>query len=185
MDLPHRLGELMLYVLLPIWLAAGLLDWWCHRRQDLPHTTGPLESALHLLMIAQVGVGIAIGLLLEINALALAILLALATVHLLTAWIDTRYSYTRREITPLEQHAHGFLDTLPFFAWLLLAALNADQALAMLGLGSQAPVWQARIKISPIPGSLVLTVLGAGAALAVLPFVEEMWRAWRAERGAD
>jgi hypothetical protein len=49
------------------WLLAGVADWACHRRTGLERTTGVKESLLHLLMIAQVGLGVLAVLFLEIN----------------------------------------------------------------------------------------------------------------------
>ena len=28
---------------LPVWIVAGLADWWCHRRTDIEHTSGATE----------------------------------------------------------------------------------------------------------------------------------------------
>lgn len=38
----------LLWGVLPLWLAAGVADWWCHRRSDLAHTAGVPEALLLL-----------------------------------------------------------------------------------------------------------------------------------------
>ncbi|MBN8768995.1 MAG: hypothetical protein J0I01_12465 [Stenotrophomonas nitritireducens] len=37
------------------WLLAGCADFACHRRSDLPHTSGLPESLLHVLQMAPMG----------------------------------------------------------------------------------------------------------------------------------
>ena len=37
------------YFLVPVWLAAGVADWWCHKRSRIEGTTGMKESLMHLL----------------------------------------------------------------------------------------------------------------------------------------
>lgn len=41
------------YFVIPLWLTAGLTDWWCHRRTDIEHTTGLKETGIHLLMLGK------------------------------------------------------------------------------------------------------------------------------------
>src|SRR5216110_2925027 len=56
------------YFVIPIWMAAGLADWLCHRASDIEHTGGVLESLLHLLMLAEVGVPTLGALFLEVTS---------------------------------------------------------------------------------------------------------------------
>ena len=59
--------HLLMYGLLPLWIAAGLADWACHRRTGIERTSGLKENLLHLLMFGEIGVGMAAVALLEIN----------------------------------------------------------------------------------------------------------------------
>jgi hypothetical protein len=43
----------LLYFVIPVWIAAGLADWLCHRATDIERTAGPAESLLHLLVLAK------------------------------------------------------------------------------------------------------------------------------------
>src|ERR671911_1644060 len=54
---PAEIAQLMLmYFVLPLWLAAGFADYLCHRASDIEHTSGAKESLLHLLLFAEMGV---------------------------------------------------------------------------------------------------------------------------------
>jgi hypothetical protein len=44
----------LMYFVLPLWLAAGFADWLCHRASH-SETTGAKESLIHLLMFAEMG----------------------------------------------------------------------------------------------------------------------------------
>ena len=47
--------RLLLGGVMPLWLGAGLADWYLHRRTRIEDTAGPRESALHSLMFAETG----------------------------------------------------------------------------------------------------------------------------------
>jgi len=49
-------GQVLLYFLVPLWLVAGVADWFCHCASHIESTTGVKESLLHLLMFAEVGI---------------------------------------------------------------------------------------------------------------------------------
>ncbi len=49
---------------MPLWMSAGLLDWYWHKDTDIEHTAGTKESLIHLLMFTEVGLPILMGLLL-------------------------------------------------------------------------------------------------------------------------
>jgi hypothetical protein len=44
-----------MYFVLPVWLAAGFADYLCHRAASIETTSGPKESLLHLLQLAEMG----------------------------------------------------------------------------------------------------------------------------------
>jgi hypothetical protein len=39
------------WFVMPVWLGAGVADWWCHRRTDIEHTAGTGESVIHAAMM--------------------------------------------------------------------------------------------------------------------------------------
>jgi hypothetical protein len=47
--------RLLLAGVMPLWLGAGLADWYLHRRTRIEQTAGPRESALHSLLLPKPG----------------------------------------------------------------------------------------------------------------------------------
>ena len=37
---------IILYILLPLWGIAGMVDWWCHRQTEIEKTSGLHEASL-------------------------------------------------------------------------------------------------------------------------------------------
>ena len=75
---------LLMYAVLPLWVAAGLADWFCHRATDIAHTSGLKENLLHLVMFGEIGVGMLAVAFLEIDGAVLLIVLAVFALHELT-----------------------------------------------------------------------------------------------------
>src|SRR3954452_4968366 len=114
------LRALLMYFILPVWLAAGFADYLCHRAAHIEQTSGWKESALHLLQFAEMALPILAALFLEINAGVLLLMIACLIFHEATAYWDLRYASTKREITPLEQQVHSFLEMLPLMGLLIV-----------------------------------------------------------------
>jgi hypothetical protein len=93
---------ILLYFVMPLWLAAGFADWLCHRRSHIESTTGAKESIMHLIMFAEVGVGLLAGLLLEVNAGVIALIIAVFLLHELTALWDVSYAVKGRWVSTVE-----------------------------------------------------------------------------------
>lgn len=168
------------WFVLPVWAGAGLADWWCHRRTDIARTAGAKESAIHLLMMAEAGVPTMLGLFCEVDAGVLAATYATLAVHEATAvWDVACADASTREVTPTEQHVHGFLERVPMMAAAFLTVLHWDQARAAVGLGGR-PDWRLRRKRRPLSPAYQAGILGAVAALIALPYGEELARCLRA-----
>src|SRR4051812_1482633 len=103
-----------MYVVLPLWLAAGFADYLCHRVAHIERTSGWRESALHLIQFAEMALPILAALFLQINAGVILLMIACFILHEATAYLDVRYASATRGVTPLEQHVHSFLEMLPF-----------------------------------------------------------------------
>lgn len=101
---------------------------------------------------------------------------------LATALWDVSYAVTRREVTPTEQHIHGFLEMLPLMAVGFISVLHWTKLRALVGLAKE-PDPTIRLKEEPLPTRYMATTLGAIALLEVLPYLEELWRDWRANSG--
>lgn len=172
----------LLYLVMPLWIAVGLGDYLMHRRTRIEHTSGMKESVLHALQLGQAGIPVLLGLLLDINALVILIMLIALVLHEGTALWDLHYTTGRREIRPLEQHVHSFLEVLPLMAVSFVTILYWDQFLAVFGLGPDTPRWEFRFKPEPLPPGYLAWLLGSVAFFIVLPFSEELWRCIRAAR---
>lgn len=169
---------LLMSAVFPLWVAAGLADWACHRASGIERTSGLRENLVHWLMFCQMGLGVLAVALLEVNAAVLLWVAALILLHELTVYLELRYTVARRQVRPIEQVVHSLMEMLPLVALALLAALRWDQVAALWGAG-QAD-FGLRAKAQPLPGAYLL---GAGAAAFVfnaLPLAEETWRCLRA-----
>lgn len=135
-DVGDATTRFLLYGLLPGWFVPGLADWAMHRRTRIEDTAGTKESLIHSLMMAEV-VAIALTLRYEVNPLLLSVQLGAAAVHEATALWDVRTAvHSDREVKPVEQHIHSFLESLPFGGLVSLMCLHADQVRSLLRGGA-------------------------------------------------
>lgn len=173
--------RLLLGGVLPLWLGAGLADWYLHRRTRIERTAGPRESLLHHLMFAETGLPVLLGLFCEVNAGVLAAAYGAVGAHSLTAYWDQSYAEERRRVSVAEQHVHSLLEVSPVMAAFLLTALHWDQAKALTGKTRRQPRFALRFKRrDPLSPATRVALLGAVALFGVLPYTEELWRCWRA-----
>jgi hypothetical protein len=170
----------LMYIVVPVWLLAGLADYFCHRASRIEHTSGVTESLLHLLQFALVGVPLLAALFLEINFTILLIMLAGLVLHQAAAVWDVRYANATRRVAPAEQHVHGVLEMAPAIATAAVAILNWPDFLSLFGIGKAS--FSLELKDAPLPdwylGAVMLGVLVCG----VLPYGEELLRTVRAAR---
>src|SRR5690348_11308570 len=66
---PTAAQSILMYFVLPLWVAAGFADYLCHRAAHIEDTSGPKESVLHLLQFAEMAVPTLAAIFLEVNAL--------------------------------------------------------------------------------------------------------------------
>ncbi len=173
---------LLLYGVFPMWLVTGVADALSHQRSDLPHTSGVYESALHLVMLAQVGIGTLMILFLEITAPVLLVLAMLVIAHTLTTYWDVAYTLRHRRIGAFEQLIHGWLELLPFIAFAILAVAHWPEMQRLLALDTAQWAW--RLRDPPLPPTLIITVLGLSLIFAAMPAVLEFIQALRTRRRA-
>ncbi|MCP2257353.1 hypothetical protein LX15_001038 [Streptoalloteichus tenebrarius] len=175
----------LLYGLLPAWFIPGVLDWWQHRRTDIEHTAGVRESLIHLLMMTEIGVPIVLTLLCEINPAVMVIMLAAIAAHEATAlWDVTTAVESGRDVRPIEQHIHSFLESLPFMGSAAVACLHWRQARELLRGQGPVSAWRLHLKRNRLPSSYLAGIAVAVAGTVVLPYGEELWRCVRARRRA-
>lgn len=167
------------WFVLPVWMAAGLADWWCHRRSDIEHTAGTTESAIHSVMMVEGGVPALLGLFCEVDAAMLSVTYVALALHELSGLLDVAYADGRREVTPFEQYVHGFLGRVPMMAAFVLTVLHWDQAQAAVGLRGR-PDWRLKPKRRPLSRAYRVGNLTTLVGLVGLPYVEELARCLRA-----
>ena len=171
---------ILMYFILPLWLVAGFADWLCHRASHIEKTTGVKESLIHLLMFAEVGAPLLAGLFLEINALVIVTMIVAFFVHEATALWDVSYAVTAREVTPIEQHVHSFLEMIPLMAMLSVISLHWGQFLALFGFGSESAQFVFKWKSTSLPVGYIASILTVIVVFEFLPYVEELARGFRA-----
>jgi len=172
----------LMNVVLPVWLASGIADWLCHRGSHIETTTGPKESLMHLLMLTEAAIPVLCGMFLEITSPVLALAIVAALLHDATALWDVSYAVTKREVTPIEQHVHSFLEMVPMAAIAFISILHWPQLLALLGIGKNRPDWGIRPKRRPLPWGYTVTMLGMQIGLEWLPYLEELARTLKARQ---
>jgi hypothetical protein len=172
----------LMYAIMPVWSLAGFLDWLWHRQTHIETTSGPKESMMHLLMMAEAGAPILTGLFLEMNAGALALMSAGWLLHEATVAWDVKYAISRRKIFTREQSTHGYMQTIPFNIVATMACLHPEQALSLLGLGSQRADFKLRFRKPPVPLKDFAAIVTTMGLVSGLPHVEELWRCYRAQR---
>lgn len=174
--------SVLLYFILPLWLAAGFADYLCHRASNIETTSGYKESLLHLLMFLEVGVPLLAAIFFEINALVLAIMIAGFIAHQLTSLWDTSFADDKRRVTPVEQHVHSFLELLPLAGMLIVIILHWPHFLSLWGVGNETARFRVVMKPDPLPWEYVTAFLAGVLLFEVLPYLEELVRGVRSRK---
>lgn len=171
---------LVMYAVVPSWIAAGLVDWLCHRRTRIEHTSGLPENIFHWILLAEGGVALLAAALLEVTAAVLLLVFAAFLAHEVTTYVELRYTAPRREIRPFEQMVHSFMELLPLLLLALLAVMEWDQVLALAGRA--VPDFSLQAKDRPWPVGYLLGMAAAVLVLNVLPLAQESLRCLRGRR---
>jgi hypothetical protein len=170
---------ILMFLVFPVWVAAGFADCLCHRRTGIAQTSGLKENLLHLVMFVEISLGMLAVALLEINAAVLLCVFVVFVVHQLTVYWDLRYSTLLRDVGPFEQMVHSFLELLPLLSLCLLAAMTwADRVLA--GAGDVPADWSLRMKQEPWPDGYLLAALVLVVVFNLIPLLQETWACARA-----
>jgi hypothetical protein len=173
------LGMLM-YFVLPMWLAAGFADYLCHRASHIELTSGWRESLLHLLQLGEMALPILAAMFLEVTSGVILLMIVCLVLHQATAMWDVSYATQIREVKPIEQHVHSVLEMMPLTGLLMVIALNWS---AFLGLCGLAPAsFEFLFRSEPPSWVYVTAVLGLTALFEVLPYMEELVRGLRVVR---
>lgn len=173
---------LLMYLVVPLWVAAGFADWECHRRADIEHTGGIKESLIHLLMFVEVGGPLLAALFLQINGPLVVFMGVMFLVHEATALWDVRYAVTKRSVSPWEQHVHSFLEMLPLMGLLLITVAHWGELKESMTWPPTAESFALRLKSPPLPAAYLISLLTAIVLFGVLPYANELWRCVHARR---
>ncbi|RDS79524.1 diguanylate cyclase [Dyella monticola] len=165
----------LMYVVLPLWLAAGFLDWLCHRATHIEATSGAKESLIHFLMFAEVGIPLLAALFLQVNAGIISLMIIAFFIHDLTALWDVSYAVSARWVSPIEQHIHSFLEMVPLITVLLVISRHWGQFLALFGFGEEVPSFNVTWKREPLPVAYII-ILALIFVFGLVPYAEELWR---------
>ena len=174
--MPTAFETLYLFLLLPLWLGAGIADQVCHRTQRLEHNAGLPEALLHLLMAVEIAVLAGAVLLLQPSVGSLALLLAACVAHEATTWVDLAWAERRRRVPWYEQAVHGWQQVLPWIVFGSYLTLEEVSVTSLVG-----SVWGLRLKQPLLPLPWLLLALACAAALGLGPVLMEVWRCWRVQ----
>ena len=170
----QALHAVLMYLILPLWIAAGFADWLCHRRTNIAETAGTKESVIHIFMFSQMGIAICSAVFLSVTSLTLCLMAGLLVAHQLTAYWDLHYASNKREITPLEQQIHSLLEMLPFFALVLVCIANWPVFLETVGIGDKEGTWGLDLRTPALPTWYLVTIASAVALFSALPYWVEL-----------
>jgi hypothetical protein len=168
----------LMYVVVPVWLTAGLADYFCHRASRIEVTSGVKESLLHALQFGEVGLPLLAVLFLQVNAAILLLAFGGLLLHQVTAIWDVRYANATRRVSPVEQHLHGVLEATPAIATVIIVILHWPAFRSLLGL--ESPSFALELKHVALPAWYLVAVLAGVVAAGVLPYGEELVRTARA-----
>jgi hypothetical protein len=173
----------LMYLILPLWVVAGFIDYLCHRRSEIEKASGPAESSIHWLMLGEVGIPLLAAVFLKVNALIMVFMILCLIAHEITGYLDLQLAMRTRKVTAFEQQIHSVLEMMPLFAMLLLFILHWPQAQALFGSGPERADWSLALKEPPTWWAL--TPPGVSfLLLAIFPYLEEFIRGSRAaQRG--
>jgi hypothetical protein len=175
--------KLLLYAVPPAWIAAGFADWLCHRAMHIETTAGAKEAMMHLLMQAEFGVpGLAL-LFCEVTPAVLLSGIVAFVAHEGTVYWDLSYTSPRREIPPIEQQVHAYLELLPLLAIALITVMHWPETKSLFGFGARPIDLSLRLRKKPLPLWYRIGLLAGVGLFSGLPYVEELLRSLRATGG--
>lgn len=179
---PDAAQAVLMYFVLPVWLAAGFADYLCHRAASIETTSGSKETLLHLLQLGEMAIPTLAAIFLEINALIIGVMIVSLIAYEATAIWDVNYAYRRRAVTPTEQHVHAFLEMLPLMGLLIVVTLHWQQFLSLFGIGQDSAEFTLRLRQPPLPWLYVSIILAVVVPFEVLPYLEELVRGIRQQK---
>jgi len=170
---------LILYLLLPLWVIVGSLDYLCHRASHIERNDGLRESLMHMGMGVLVGIPIWLGIFCKINVLVMLVCFICFILHEIVAHNDVVWAASRRKISIWETHLHNYLGTIPFYVLALVICRNWAAFINTITLKWSGEIY---IQLRPEPlgsANYVMTYAAFMIVVAILPYVEEVHRCWK------
>jgi hypothetical protein len=99
--------NILVWIVLPLWVVAGFLDYLCHRASYIEHANGARESLIHWLMLAEVGLPLSLAVFFRIDALLLSLMLVCLAIHQVTGYLDLKLAMATRKVTIFEHQVHS------------------------------------------------------------------------------
>jgi hypothetical protein len=158
---------LLMFVVLPVWLLAGLADYLCHRATNIETTSGVRESMLHLVQFGLVGIPVTLALFFRANAGFFLLAAFFLLLHHIVAAIDLGYANPKRYIAPREQMIHNALEMLPITAFFLLAVIYWPQFTALFHVGPERLQFAPQLR--PLPLLYIVTLISSALLFNLLP----------------
>jgi hypothetical protein len=175
----------ILFCLWPLWMVAGVVDYFCHRATHIELNSGVKECILHIVMGFQVGVPVFVALVFKINVLVMLICLAMLVAHELVAVWDMRMAAPVRRISLVETHAHAYLLSMPFYTFGLVALLNWEAFTRTLSFEWSEP-FALVLRDKPLgPEGYLGFHFALVFCLGLLPYGEELYRCMKARKRAS
>ncbi|WP_030660726.1 hypothetical protein [Streptomyces rimosus] len=181
-DVETATQRVLMYGVLPMWFVPAVADWVMHRRTNIEKTTGVKESAIHAVMMAEAGVPVLAGLVAKVNPLVLTMMGGAAAAHSATAIWDVTVATEDREVRPVEQHIHSFLEVLPLAAVAFTSCLHWESVRDLARGGKRPDAWKLLPKERPLPGKYLAGIAAGVGAFVALPYAEEFIRCVRARK---
>jgi hypothetical protein len=128
-------------------------------------------------MLGEAGVPILTALFLKVNAFVLTFSILCLLAHKITGYIDLKVAMRTRRVTAFEPQVYSVPEIMPLTALLLLSILHWPQAQALFGFDSERSDFSLALKEAPTWDA----PFAAFALLAIFPYMEELWRGFRAE----
>jgi hypothetical protein len=170
--------DVLVWCVLPLWVISGFVDYLCHRQSHIERATGPYESLIHWLMLAEVMLPLGLAVFFRINALVITLMIVCLIAHEVTGYYDLKLAMATRRVTIFEHQVHSVLEILPLTAMLLIMTLHGPQTQALFGFGPEHADFSLGPKQLPRWGEIV-PPLAAFLALAIFPYLEELVRGFR------
>jgi hypothetical protein len=160
--------ETLMLLLSVVWLAAGLVDYVCHRLTHIESNAGVRESMLHLAQFLVLGAAVSVAVTVPVTRWSYALVVIGSISHSALAFVDVSFTDGRRYLSPLEQQVHGYLEVLPLVATALLGTLHWDALASGKNTG-----------VTFLNGRDAVLTIVAYAVLAGTPVIEELLRTLR------